>query len=294
MSEEPAKKSNRHLLSELVRDKTALAAACFLALVIVVAIFAPLVAPHDPNEQDIIQRLLPPVWVERGTADHILGTDQLGRDNLSRIIFASRVSLTVGLSVVAITLVIGTALGILSGYLGGRVDHLIMGVTDIIMSFPGLLMVLSIAALIGAGITSIIIALSVRFWTTYARITRGAVLSLREMEFMTAAKVIGGDQKHVIRVHLIPNLLSPLATLVPLELGRVMLSEASVSFLGLGVRPPMTSWGMLVAEGRDYVSSAWWLITFAGLALFLTVLSANMLGSWLRLASDPIHRGKFS
>lgn len=276
----------------LLRDRVAIVSLVFLLGVFAMAVAAPIIAPHDPAQQDLRARLVPPAWIEGGAASHLLGTDELGRDVLSRIIFASRVSLTVALSVVGITLVIGTLLGIVAGYFRGRVDHVIMGVTDTVMAFPGLLMILTVAAFMGPGLLTIIAALSVRFWTTYARISRGAVLALRETDFMVSAKVIGGSERHLIKSHLVPNMLSPLATLIPLELGRVMLAEASVSFLGLGVQPPMTSWGILVAEGRGFLASAWWLITFPGLLLFLTILNTNMLGSWLRLVTDPIHRGR--
>ncbi|MBI4199788.1 MAG: ABC transporter permease [Chloroflexi bacterium] len=280
----------RRLGRLLLRDKVALLALLILLAVVVIAIFAPAVAPDEPDRQDLDQRLLPPAWTTAGTAQHLLGTDALGRDNLSRVIFASRVSLAVGGSVIGITLVIGTTLGLLSGYFRGKLDDLVMAITDSIMAFPGLLMILAVAALMGPGLTTIIAALSVRFWTTYARVTRGLVMSIREEEYITAARALGGSELRSVWVHVIPNILSPLMALIPLELGRVMLAEASVSFLGLGVQSPMTSWGMLVAEGRDYISRAWWLITFAGLALFMTILASNMLGSWLRLSTDPMHR----
>jgi peptide/nickel transport system permease protein len=221
------------------------------------------VAPHSPTDQDLALRLRPPAWLEGGTSAHLLGTDQLGRDNLSRIIFASRVSLSVALAVVAITLVIGTALGVAAGYFGGKLDHVIMAATDVLMAFPGLLLVMALAALMGPGLGTIIAALSVRFWTTYTRISRGMVLSLKETDFMMAAWVVGGTRAWNVRSHLVPNLISPLATLIPLELGRVMLSEAAVSFLGLGIQPPSASWGILVADGRGFISTAWWLITFS-------------------------------
>ncbi len=278
----------RHLV---VSDRVAFIALLLLAFVGTIASVGPIVAPHDPAQQNLRERLLPPSWVESGNASHVLGTDSLGRDNLSRIIVASRTSVVVALSVVAITLLIGTALGLIAGFIGGRWDHGIMLVTDTIMAFPGLLLIMTIAAVLGSGMITIIVALSVRYWTTYTRITRAHVLSLRETEFILASAVTGGTKFHVVAKHLLPNIVSPLVALVPLGLAQVMLAEASVSFLGFGVQPPTTSWGRLVAEGREYIRSAWWLITFPGLILFATILSANMLGSFLRLATDPIHRG---
>lgn len=276
----------------LVRDKVALAAALFLVAVVVMALLAPVLAPFDPAEQHLRDVLRPPIWHERGKAEYLLGTDGLGRDNLSRIIYAARVSLLVALSVVAITLVVGTLIGLMTGVLRGRVDQAFMAVTDAVMAFPGLLMIMAVVAVLGGGLTTIIIALSLRFWTTYARVVRGMVISLRENDFVLAAQVLGGSQWHAMRTHMLPNIVSPLAALIPLELGRTMLAEASVSFLGFGVQPPTTSWGLLVGGARNYIAAAPWLIVYPGLALFLTILSANVFGSWLRLAADPIHRGR--
>lgn len=280
------------LLRLLLRDKIATIAALFLLGITGVAIFAQYVAPHDPLLQAIPDRLQPPAWVEGGSPGHILGSDQLGRDTLSRVIYASQISMFVGWVVVAITLIVGTTLGILAGLFGGWLDHAIMGTTDVLMAFPGLLMIMTVSAVMGPGLETVIIALSVRFWTSYARVTRGLVLALKEADFMVAAQVVGGTRRHVIRRHLLPNILSPLATLMPLEVGKVMLAEAGISFLGLGIQPPVSSWGLLVSEGRNFISSAWWLITFPGLALFATILSTNIVGNWLRLATDPIHRGR--
>lgn len=273
-------------------DKVALFSLGFLLAVGVIAALGPLIAPHDPTQQDLRDRLLPPAFITGGSPEHLLGTDQLGRDTLSRVIVASRVSVAVALSVVAITLIVGAALGVIAGYFGGKLDSLIMGTTDVIISFPGLLMVMSVAAFMGPGLGTIVAALSVRFWTTYARICRATVVSLKQTDFILAARITGGTQGHAIRFHILPNIVSPLATLIPLELGRIMLAEASVSFLGLGIQAPDTSWGVLVAEGRDFIATAWWLITFPGLALFLTILNSNMLGTWFRMVTDPIHRGR--
>jgi len=272
----------------IIRDKFALASALFLVAIVLMAILA----PFDPTELHLRDVLRPPAWQERGTSLYLLGTDGLGRDNLSRIIYSSRISLSVALAVVAITLVIGTLVGLMTGVLRGRVDQCFMAITDAVMAFPGLLMIMAVVAVLGGGLTTIIIALSVRYWTTYARVVRGMVISLRETDFVLAAQVLGGSQWHAMRTHMLPNIVSPLAALIPLELGRTMLAEASVSFLGFGVQPPMTSWGLLVGGARDYIASAPWLIIYPGMALFLTILSANVFGSWLRLAADPMHRGR--
>ena len=292
---QPLRRPRRpHLLAALVRDKVALAAAACLVGIALVAVFAPLIAPHDPGEQHLTDVLMPPMWYEGGTDTYLLGTDELGRDLLSRIIFASRVSLVVALVVVAVTLVVGTLLGLVTGLVGGRLDQIVMAFTDATMAFPGLLMIMAVAAVLGGGLRTIIIALSIRYWTTYARVVRGMVISLKETDYVMASRNFGGNRRHEMMTHMIPNLLSPLAAVIPLELGRTMLSEASVSFLGFGVQPPTTSWGILVANGRDFIASAPWLIVYPGLALFVTIVAANMLGSWLRLAVDPLHRGKIS
>lgn len=276
----------------ILRDKVAFAAVLFLIAIVLVALFAPILAPFDPTEQHLRDVLRPPAWHERGKFEYLLGTDGLGRDNLSRIFFASRISIMVALTVVAITLVLGTLIGLMAGVMGGRVDQIFMAITDAVMAFPGLLMIMAVVAVLGGGVTTIIIALSLRTWTTYARVVRGMVLSLRENDFVLAAQVLGGSRWHVMRVHMVPNIISPLAALIPLELGRTMLAEASVSFLGFGVQPPITSWGLLVGGARNYIASAPWLIMYPGLALFLTILSANVFGSWLRMATDPMHRGR--
>lgn len=266
-------------------------AALFLLMIVIVAILAPVIAPHDAGEQRLANVFAPPAWEAGGSSAHLLGTDQLGRDLLSRMIFASRVSVVVALAAVGISLVIGTVIGLVSGYLGGRVDQFTMAVVDATMSFPGLLAIMAVAAVFGPGLWTIVIALSVRYWTTYARVVRGSVISLRETDFVAAARVIGGNRGHVMRNHLIPNVTSSLVALVPLELGRVMLAESTVSFLGFGVQPPTTSWGLLISQGRQFITSAPWLILFPGLILFLTIVSSNLLGSWLRLIVDPVQRG---
>lgn len=280
----------RSLLQDLVRDRVALLGILIALTVALTAIAAPQIAPHDPTKQNIAKRLTPPVWAPGGEARYLLGTDQLGRDVLSRIIYGSRISLAVGLSVVAIAGSFGILIGLISGYFGGRTDDVLMRLTDIQTAFPGLLLALTIITMIGPSVTNIIIVLSINGWMVYARITRGIMLSLREMPFIEAARVIGCNPLRIIFRHALPNLLSPLLTLGTLELARIILAEASLSFLGLGVQPPDASWGLMIAEGHQYITRGWWLVTFPGLAIAITVFGVNLVAGWLRTYSDPTQR----
>jgi peptide/nickel transport system permease protein len=264
--------------------------AGFLALIVLAAIFAPLVAPHDPNAQSIIDRLTPPAWMKGGSAQYLLGTDELGRDILSRIIYGARTSMLIGLSVVMVTMIAGVVAGLLAGYLGGWVDTVIMRVVDIQFAFPGLLLAMATVLVLGASARSVIIALSLDGWLVYARLSRSMVLSIRSTTYVEAAKTIGCGTRQLLRKHVMPNIVSPLITLATLEFARVVLAESTLSFLGLGVQPPLVSWGLMLNNGEDYLTVAWWLITFPGLVLTLTVLSANVVASWLRVAADPLQR----
>jgi peptide/nickel transport system permease protein len=280
------------VLGELWADKAGFFGVAFLALLLICAIFAPLVAPHDPAAQSLSNRLRPPVWSEGGSWDHVLGTDYLGRDLLSRIIYGSRISLLVGASVVALAGVFGVVMGLVSGYRGGRTDRLIMGFVDTQVAFPGLLLALIILAVVGPSVGALVIVLSLNGWMVYARVTRGVVLSVKELPYVEAAEIVGCRSRRVVFRHILPNLTSSLATLGVLEFARIVLAEAALSFLGLGIQPPQTSWGLDVAGGRDYIFSAWWLVTFPGIAIALTVLAINLVASWLRVVTDPQEREK--
>jgi len=283
----------RHLWKvflDLMRDRVALLGVLIVLTIVFAAGAAPLIAPHDPTRQNLARRLTPPAWVAGGNSKYLLGTDQLGRDILSRIIYGGRVSLTVGLSVVAIAGSFGILIGLISGYFGGRTDDILMRLTDIQTAFPGLLLALTIITMIGPSVRNIIIVLSINGWMVYARITRGIMLSLREMPFIEAARVIGCRHRRIIFHHALPNLLSPLLTLGTLELARIILAEASLSFLGLGVQPPAASWGLMIADGHQYITRGWWLVTFPGLAIAITVFGINLVASWLRTYADPTQR----
>jgi len=278
------------LIRDLSRDRVATMGVLIVFIVVFAAVAAPLVAPYDPTKQNLAKRLTPPSWALGGDAKYWLGTDQLGRDILSRIVYGGRVSLTVGLSVVAIAGAFGISIGLISGYFGGRTDDILMRLTDIQTAFPGLLLALTIITMIGPSVRNIIIVLSINGWMVYARITRGIMLSLRETPFVDAALVIGCRHGRIIFRHALPNLLSPLLTLTTLELARIILAEASLSFLGLGVQPPAASWGLMIADGHQYITRGWWLVTFPGLAIALTVFGVNLVASWLRTYSDPTQR----
>jgi len=294
---EPAKRRSlavmaRSGLRELWSDKAGFVGLLLVAIFVLVALFAPLLAPHDPSAQVLGDRLSPPFWEHGGSMRNILGTDQLGRDIFSRIMYGSRVSLLVGVSVVLIAGAVGTTVGVISGYFGGRIDGFIMRVVDTQGAFPGLLLALLILAAVGPSVHTVIIVLCLDGWLMYARVARGTVLSLREMPYVEAAELVGCRSLRVMVRHVAPNMTSPILTVAVLEFARIILAEAVLSFLGLGVQPPQMSWGLEIAEGQDYVYSAWWLVTFPGIAIAVTVLGVNMFASWLRVAADPQEREK--
>lgn len=282
----------RNLFLELWRDKTGFIGVAMMAALLFMAVAAPLIAPHSPTAQDLRARLKPPVWSEDGSRQHLLGTDNLGRDVFSRVIYGSRVSLMVGALVVLIAGTFGTVLGLIAGYRGGRTDNFIMRWIDTQVAFPGLLIALIILAVIGPSMLTVILVLSFNGWMVYGRMIRGAVLSVRQTAYVEAAEVVGCSGPRVVFRHILPNLTSPLLTLAILEFARIVLAEAALSFLGMGIQPPATSWGLDVASGKNYLFRAWWLVTFPGMAISLTVLAVNLVASWMRLVSDPQEREK--
>jgi peptide/nickel transport system permease protein len=282
----------RELGLELWRDKAGFIGMVLMAALICMAVAAPLLSPHDPTSQDLRARLKPPAWSEKGSWNHLLGTDHLGRDILSRVIHGARVSLLVGTLTVLVAGSFGVVMGLLAGYRGGRTDAFIMRWIDTQVAFPGLLLALIILAVIGPSMTTVIIVLSLNGWMVYGRMTRSAVLSVRQTPYVEAAEVLGCTSWRVIFRHVLPNLTSPLITLAILEFARIVLAEAALSFLGLGIQPPATSWGLDVATGKDYIFRAWWLVTMPGIAISITVLAVNLVASWMRLISDPKEREK--
>ena len=286
----PAKRRGRAALAALWRDKAAFGGACFLVLLVLVAVFAPLIAPHSPTTVDLFNRLQPPAWSAEGTAQHLLGTDSLGRDVLSRLIYGARVSLLIGVSVVVLAGTVGTLLGLIAGYKGGRWDIVIMRLADAQLAFPGLLLVLMVLTFLGSSIPVIVGVVSVYGWMIYARLIRSLVLQLRETPAIQSAQLLGASTPRILFKHLLPMLYSALLTQAILELARIVLVEASLSYLGLGIQPPNASWGLMVAENQGDLQDAWWTVTFPGLALALTVLAMNLLANWLRVQTDPQQR----
>jgi peptide/nickel transport system permease protein len=277
----------RRVLRELVRNKAALIGLLILLGVAASAIFARQISPYDPLAQEITQRLKPIGWTDSAGRTYLLGTDHLGRDILSRLIFGARISLIIGLSAVAIAGTIGTLIGLVSGYQGGRVDDFCMRLTDTMLAMPFILLALAVIAVLGPSLRNIIFVLGISSWVSYARVVRAEVLTLRTREFVAAAQALGSGARRIVFRHLLPNVLTPVIVIATLEVARMIILESALSFLGLGVQPPTPTWGGMLADGRAYLSTAWWLATFPGLSIMLTVLGINLLGDWLRDVLDP-------
>ncbi|MCB4790935.1 MAG: ABC transporter permease [Elusimicrobia bacterium] len=268
-------------LERFKNNKLAIIGLSLIIFLGILAILSPLIAPFDPVEQNLTSRLLPP------SSNFILGTDDLGRDLLSRMIFGIRISLSVGFVAVSISVVIGTVLGLISGYFGGWVDSVIMRFVDIILCFPTFFLILLVIAFLEPNIYNIMMVIGFTSWPGLTRLVRAEVLSLREREFIQAAKLLGISNLRIFFVHLLPNVFSPIIVTTTLGVGSAILTESGLSFLGLGVQPPMPSWGQMLTTGKDYIHFAWWLSLFPGLAILFTVLSFNLLGEGLRDILDP-------
>ena len=269
------------------RRRRPVVSIAIIVVFVLVALLAPLLSLADPYEQSLRLRFRPPVWEERGSWAHPLGTDRLGRDLLTRIVWGSRVSLAVGALAVLLASTVGAAVGLVAGYYGGRVDAALMRVTDATLSFPVILLALILAVTVGPSFTNVVIAISVILWARYARVVRGQVLTLMTLDFIAQARIAGAGAWRIITRHLLPNTLNTLVVLITLQVGYVIIVEASLSFLGAGIPPPTPAWGSMIAEGRDFVTSAWWVSLFPGLAILLVVLAFNLLGDWLRDTLDP-------
>jgi peptide/nickel transport system permease protein len=259
-----------------------------LGALLFVAIFANVLAPHDPEVGSLGERFRPPFWQQGGSEKFLLGSDHLGRDVLSRLIFGARVSIVVGFTAVLVAGVLGTGLGILSGYLGGWVDQVIMRVTDAWLALPALTFAIFLAAVVGPSEMNIVIILGAVYWTRYARVIRGEVLSLKERDFVRLAIVAGCSKRTIMKRHILPNVLNSAIVLGTLMLGVVVVTEAALSFLGVGVPPPKPAWGLMLADGKKgLMAGYWWLTVLPGCCIMLMVLSANLLGDWLRVKFDP-------
>lgn len=275
------------MFRKLTRSWTGMLGFSLIILMLILSIFGEWIAPFDPMEAQLRDRLLPPL-----TDGHLLGTDQLGRDILSRLIVGTRVSVIIGLATVLLAGLIGTIVGVIAGYYRGWVDVILMRIVDVQLSFPFILLVLVISAVLGAGLTNIVISLALAGWVIFARVIRSEVLALREKEFITAAIATGVSKLEILVRHILPNILTPIIILASLQIGTYIIAEASVSFLGFGVQPPTPAWGNMLDEGKDYIFSSWWLITFPGIAIIITTLGVNLFGDWLRDTLDPDLKGE--
>lgn len=258
---------------------------------VIAAIFAPVIAPEDPNRQSLVNSLDPPAWLG-GTSGAIMGTDYLGRDVFSRVIHGARVSLLVGVVSVAIGGFVGTVIGIIAAYRGRGVDSFLMRLADFQLSIPFIVLAVAILGVLGPGVRNIVLVLAISTWVTYARVVRGEALSAREQEYILAAQSSGASSFRIMSRHLFPNVVPPTIVIASLEVARMIIAEASLSFLGLGVPSSIPSWGSIAADGRDYLQTAWWISTFPGLAIVIAVLGINLFGDWLRDELDPRMRGR--
>jgi ABC-type dipeptide/oligopeptide/nickel transport system permease subunit len=271
----------------LWRDRSGVIGMLMFLIVVFAAVFAPVVAPYDPLEQNLRDAKMPPAWSAEGSWDHPLGTDNLGRDLLSRVIYGARVSLTVGFFGVLIAASLGLVFGALAGYLGGRVDGAIMGVVNLVLALPYLLFVVVIAAILGRSLVNVILIFGITDSPIFARVTRGEVLRIRQSGYVESAISAGAGTGRIIFDHIIPNLIGPLITLATFEMSAMIFYEAGLGFLGLSVPPSVPSWGNMLAAGRKYLTSYPWIATWPGLAIMFTSLGMNLLGDWLRDVLDP-------
>jgi peptide/nickel transport system permease protein len=284
----PVRRTSSRFWRSLGARRFVLVALFVLGIVIFSAVAAPVIAPHPPRAGNIIDSKIPPVWLPQGERRFLLGTDELGRDILSRVIYGAQISLMVGFSAVALAGAAGVSLGLFAGYRRGRTDDVIMRIADIQLAMPQILMAIAFLAVLGPGIQNVILTLAITNWVTYARVVRGQVLSYREKEFVEAARCIGVGDLTIMFKHILPNILAAIIVIASFAVAQTMLTEAALSFLGLSVGPDVPTWGGMVASGRDQIiTGQWWIYTFPGLAIMLTVLGINTVGDWLRDYLDP-------
>jgi peptide/nickel transport system permease protein len=277
----------RKRLARYRKPRVAGVGAAILLLVALAAVLAPVLAPYDPAAVNVVDRLKPPL-----TDGHLLGTDALGQDVLSRVIYGARISLVVGFAAVAISGLIGVALGLVAGFYGKLADDVIMRLADIQLAFPTIILYVAVMAVLGPGLLKLIAVIGVVGWVQYARIERGMVLSTKELDYVDAARALGVPDRRILLRHILPNTLGPIIVVASFGLATTIITEASLSFLGLGVPPSVPSWGSMLSDGRDYLRNGWWVATFPGIAITLTVLAINLLGDWLRDELDPLLRSQ--
>ncbi len=261
--------------------------ALLIAVAVVIAVTAPLISPSKPTQLDLRARLAPPAWVEGGKSNHLLGTDNVGRDVLSRVIWGSRISLTVGGAAAFLGMVLGSTLGLLAGYFRGWVDAVISWLINVQLAFPFTLLAIFLLGTVGGGFAAVVVVLALATWVNYARIVRGQVLAIRERDYVLAARAVGVPTGRTLIRYILPNTAAPIVVVASFSTAQAILTQAALSFLGVGIDPSVPSWGAMLDEGRNYLQSAWWIAVFPGLAIALTVLGANLLGDWLRDWLDP-------
>jgi peptide/nickel transport system permease protein len=286
VADTPKSKEWQRVLRRFVRNPGALVGGVLVLMAVLFALASPWLAPFDPNAGSLTERLAAPSFTGEA-AGHILGADAVGRDLLSRIIYGARISLFVGIASVALSAVIGVTVGLVAGYFGGWVDDVLMRIADIKLAFPFILLAILVMAIFGTGLGKLILVLGVTGWVGFGRIVRGQVLTIKELEYVQAARSIGATHFRILGKHILPNVMSPIIVLSTLSIATNILLEAGLTFLGLGVDPSIPSWGGMLADGRIYISTAWWVATFPGVAIMLTVLGFNLLGDWLRDELDP-------
>ena len=258
--------------------------------VILLALLAPLLSPHDPYQQDLMKRLIPPVWDSRGSWEHILGTDHLGRDYLSRLMYGARISLLIGIGAALISGIIGTIMGVMAGYFGGRVDMVVTFMVTVRLSMPVVLVALAVVAIVGGSLQVVITVLGLLLWDRFAVVMRSSTLQIRSMDYVSAAQAVGCSTSRILATEVMPNVVNNLIVIATIEIAHAIILEAALSFLGLGVQPPLPSWGLMVSEGKDMMLFEPWLITIPGVALFLLVLAINLMGDGVRDITAPENR----
>ncbi len=275
------------LVSKVVRNWVGVFGAAIILAAVAIAIFAPLIAPMSVTQIDLHARLAPPSWVEGGSAKHLLGTDNIGRDILSRLIFGSRISLAVGTAAALIGAVLGSLMGMLAGYFGGRVDSIISWFIDVQLSFPFTLLAIFLLGTFGGGFTAVVLVLALATWVNYARVVRSQVLTVKVQDYVTAARSVGVGTFRTLMRYILPNTTAPIIVVASFSTAQAILTQAALSFLGVGIDASVPSWGAMLNDGREYLQSAWWIATFPGVAIAITVLGVNLLGDWLRDILDP-------
>lgn len=283
----PVPSPTRLILRRGLRHTGFLIGAGILLLIVLAALAAPLIAPHDPYAQDVSRRLIPPIWQAKGTWDHVLGTDKLGRDYLSRLLYGGQISLLIGISAALISGLIGTTLGLCAGYFGGWVDSVVSYIVTTRLAMPVVLVALAMAALVGGSLKVVVLVLGFLLWDRFAVVTRAATQQIRNQDFVSAARAAGLTDLRIIGQEILPNIMNALIVVATLEMAHAILLEAALSFLGLGVQPPLPSWGLMIAEGKQYMFFQPWVITIPGVALLLLVLAINLLGDGLRDITAP-------